>query len=85
MKITDVLNRLAKAKQPNILVVLGKKEALALRDELRAYNQYLDLNTITAGDLEWKGLRIVVGHQPSCTIVCQLIHESKDEDTHTVC
>lgn len=86
MKITDVLNRLARAKQPNILVIIGKQEALALRDELHtSYNQHIDLNTITAGNMEYRGLRIVVGHQASCTIVCQYIENIGDNKVFNAC
>lgn len=75
MKITDVLNRLAKQSEAT-LVIIGKQEAIALRNELcDYYNQHAELNDITSGNMHYRGLRIIVGHNTSCVILCKPVYE----------
>ena len=82
MKISDVLNRLAKQHEAG-LVVIGKQEAIALRNELRHYyNHHVDLNDITAGDMHYRGLRIIVGHNSSCVILCKELYSETDPSVH---
>ena len=55
MKISDVLNRLAKQHEAG-LVVIGKQEAIALRNKLRDYfNHHVILNDISPGDMHYHG------------------------------